>query len=333
MAMVNGYFHSTYYSEPTRFLYTWTIPNFSKLRQDIGGEDLLLPNGKDCSFSLRRDLGDLRLSMKTTCTLLTCSVTIFTCNGAALIRKKFMKTNEVKGGFSYYHLHLTLHDFNDLKDLPENVLFIVFGIHDPELMYKNFSTLQNGPKNEYLNYFRNLAADIKNAPDSLWKEKVTLRVGNDTEVVNKAVLCSRSPVFARMLESDMENCVTIDDVTIEGIRDFVYFLHSGIVLDKGIDSLHNLYYIANKYDVAELFQESRNLLVSKFHPENVCKTLKLSRMFNDDYLNFSAMLFIQSNLRLVVNTEGWIDLMINEPKTAMKIIDFFFLDMKTRLDL
>ncbi|GFY68445.1 speckle-type POZ protein [Trichonephila inaurata madagascariensis] len=234
MAKANGYFHSTYYTKPTRFLYTWTIPNFSELKQKLDGEDLLLPNGKYCSFSLSRNLGSLSLSMKTTCCLLNCNVTIYTCNGVALIRRNPFNFNRIRERIYYSQLHLNLYMFDSLQDLPENVLFIVFSILDPEMMETSFSTHQDdGSENRYLNYFRELATDIKKAPDDLLKEKVTLRVGDDTQVVNMAVLCSRSPVFARMLASDMrekeENCVTIDDVNIEGIRGLVDFLHSGIV--------------------------------------------------------------------------------------------------------
>ncbi|GFV47668.1 hypothetical protein TNCV_1708641 [Trichonephila clavipes] len=171
---------------PTRFLYAWTIPNFSELRQKLDGEDLLLPNGKYCLLSLTRNAKELRLSMKSSSCFLTCSVTIFNCNGMALIFREPFKNINMKEEFYYSLLHLNLNKLN-LRDLPENVLFIVFSIFDTEMMENNFSTYQDGSENGYLNYFRELATDIKKAPDDILKEKVTLRVGDDTEVGDKAV--------------------------------------------------------------------------------------------------------------------------------------------------
>ncbi|GFV47669.1 speckle-type POZ protein [Trichonephila clavipes] len=197
-------------------------------------------------------------------------------------------------------------------------------------MQKRVAIRQGASENAYLSYLKNLAEDFKSKPDKLSKEKVTLRVGDDTEVVNKAVLCSRSPVFARMLESDMrekqENCVTIDDVKMEAVRGLISYLYSGIVPKTDTYFLYDLYLLANKYDISELGDECRHLLVSNFTVENVCEVLSLSSMCSDDYLKFSAMLFMGSNLRQVVTTLGWKDLMINEPKTALKVADFFHLN-------
>ncbi|GFQ93945.1 speckle-type POZ protein [Trichonephila clavata] len=184
----------------------------------------------------------------------------------------------------------------NLEDIEQkDTLFIVCDIWNWEAIQKRFCIRQGSSETAFLNYLKNLAADIKNTPDDLWKEKVYLCVGDDIVVVNKAVLCSRSPVFARMLESDMrekkENSIKIDDVNIEVIRGLVSFLYSGIVPVMDIDSLLNLYYIGSKYDITELSHECRHLLVSKFNTENVCKTLKLSLIYNDDYLKLSAMLF------------------------------------------
>ncbi|GFX72245.1 speckle-type POZ protein [Trichonephila clavipes] len=160
-----------------------------------------------------------------------------------------------------------------LQGLPKDTLFIVCDISDPEVSQKRFSIRQGGSENVHLNYLKNLAADFKNNPDHLSKEKVTPRVGDDTEVVNKAVLCSQSPVFARMLESDMqekmENCVTIDDVKIETVRGLISYLCSGIVPNTDTNFLYDLYFIANKYDISELRDECRHVLDSKFTVENV----------------------------------------------------------------
>ncbi|GFV47667.1 hypothetical protein TNCV_1708631 [Trichonephila clavipes] len=52
---------------------------------------------------------------------------------------------------------------------------------------KRFSNCQGGSENSYLNYLQKLAADIKNTPEDILKENMTLRVGDDTEVGDKAV--------------------------------------------------------------------------------------------------------------------------------------------------
>ncbi|GFY68444.1 speckle-type POZ protein [Trichonephila inaurata madagascariensis] len=208
---------SIYHARPAHFLYTWKVEDFNKIDRTLNGKDLLLPNGENCSFSFDRLVDCLRLSMKSSSCSLACDVTLFTCNGKALFRSKFFKFSEKKEKYVYsIRLELNKEDNKKLHALPKDILFIVCDVCDSEAMQKRLSIRQGASENAYLSYLKNLAEDFKSKPDELFFEKVTLCVGEDTEVVNKVVLCSRSPVFSTMLECNMrekeENCVTIDDI-------------------------------------------------------------------------------------------------------------------------
>lgn len=325
----NGYYDSTYYAGCAHFLYTWTVQDFSKIDGIVNGSEFLLPGDKNCSFSLCRLLDVLRLSMISSCCSLTCDISFFSCTGVTLFRRNFMKFSDKKEHKYLYTIRLQLKedDIKKLGGLPEDTLVIICDIRDSAVQNERFVVREGGSENGYLDYLKKLANNIKCTPDVLLEDIVSLCVGSETEIVNKAVLCSRSPVFAKMLVCDMvekrENSVKIDDIKIEVLRGLITFLYSGIVPDCDFKFLYDLYYTANKYDISQLLDECRHLLVSKFTIENVCEILEISIMCNDDYLKFNTMLFIGSNLRRVVTTAGWKSLMTSEPKTTLKVMDFF----------
>ncbi|GBN26353.1 hypothetical protein AVEN_179928-1, partial [Araneus ventricosus] len=188
----------------------------------------------------------------------------------------------------------------------------------------NISSSTSARNSEYL---KSLEADLKNYSIAFSKEKVSLRVGQETEIVNKAVLCARSPVFAKVFASDMRehknNTIIITDIKMPVLRSLVSFLCSGLLPDCDFDFLCDLYYAANKYDIRELHQACIKLFLYKITLGNIVRVLKLSSSYNDDLLMSAAMTLISANIETIILTSDWKDLMCDDPEMALKASTFF----------
>ena len=96
--------------------------------------------------------------------------------------------------------------------------------------------------------------------DQLWSSvgnklftDIEFHVGGQVIPAHKVVVAARSPVFAAMFQSDMEesrtNQVKISDIEPTVFRDFLYFLYTGRLNSANI---HDLYMAADKYQVETL---------------------------------------------------------------------------------
>ncbi|GFS55275.1 speckle-type POZ protein [Nephila pilipes] len=327
----NGFYDTIYYSGPNCFLYTWTVQDFGKIKRSMNGSQILLPDCIKTEFTLCKLLDCFRLSMKSPCNTLTCNVTFFNCIGVALFSRSLKKSAERVEMEYYYCMLMAFKEeaYKELQNLPKDILVIVCDISQSEEQTKQFALRKGSSRNGYLDYLQMLAADLRNATEDFSREKLSLCVGNEIEFINKAVLCSRSRVFAKMFECDMrekkETVVTITDVSMHVLKSLVSFLYTGIVPDRDCSFLCELYSAADKYDIPDLREECHRQLVSKFTPDNVCDIMEMSNKYSDEHLKFSAMLYIGSNLKSVVTTESWKDLMHYDPKVALDVIDFLYL--------
>ena len=111
----------------------------------------------------------------------------------------------------------------------------------------------------------NVALGMKNMfTDTLFTD-LTIKCGGEEFKVHKAVLASQSPVFRRMLESDMKeqrtNVIEISDTDPQVISNLLAYLYSDDAPD--VDTLANkLLVIANKYALSQLFEICENKLKS-----------------------------------------------------------------------
>ena len=103
-------------------------------------------------------------------------------------------------------------------------------------------------------------------PIQLWsasREKmftdVELKVGNRTFHVHRAILSARSPVFAAMFVSDMDEShtgiVEIKDIDADVFERFLEFLYTGRL--RTTQNLGVLWTAANKYDIKTLEEISQ----------------------------------------------------------------------------
>ncbi|GFS88440.1 speckle-type POZ protein [Nephila pilipes] len=322
------YFHEeTYCVEGVcnHFFYTWVAHDFSKIDRDITGSEFLIQDDIKCQFTVYHVLNCLRITMRSLCRTLTCDISLFTCTGELLVCQSVAKQSENTERVYVYNFLITGKEevYNKLLAIPNDILVVRCRISISE--EKKFAVRQGRPQPGHMNYLKKLATVLQNTPDEFQKQEVSLCVGDEKEIVNKAVLCSRSPVFAKMFQCDMlemrDNIVKINDIKIHILRGLVSFLYTGIVPDGDANFLIDLYYTANKYDIPELRDECRQELTLKFTTESVCDALILSALYDDKSLKFSSMLFIASHLKLVMSTEGWHNLMHNEPKIALEIVN------------
>ncbi|GBM78373.1 hypothetical protein AVEN_211704-1, partial [Araneus ventricosus] len=244
----------------TYYLCTWSIRNFSSI-QNACSEGFQKEGGFNCKVRLSVNQEEVKIIVE--CIfyyyyVINCCVTISTDSGTVLFHKTFDNAaapcnNQFKDTVS-----ITGEDFQKLKELPNDTFVLTCritrsGVDDAILKYNPINFAIN-----ISTYLKTLEADLKKYSGAFSKQKVNLRVGGATEVVNKAVLCSRSPVFEKMFGNEMRehenNTVIITDIKMPVLRALVSFLCSGLLPDCDFDFLCDLYYAANKYGIWELHQ-------------------------------------------------------------------------------
>ncbi|GBN04707.1 Speckle-type POZ protein [Araneus ventricosus] len=168
---------------------------------------------------------------------------------------------------------------------------------------------------------KKLTAAFRNSSELTLKEKVLLRVGEETE----AVLCTRSPVFAKMFENDMkelkENMVAVEDIKMPVLKALVSFLYTGKLPNYNFDFLCDLYYASDKYDIPELRQVCIDLLLPNILLENIFRALKLAFLHNIE--RFTVMTLMAANIGTLVSTNAWTNLITDEPEIAVEVLNFF----------
>ncbi|KAG8184015.1 hypothetical protein JTE90_024472 [Oedothorax gibbosus] len=159
--------------------------------------------------------------------------------------------------------------------------------------------------------------------DSLYTD-LTLSVGNRVLRVHKSVLCARSPVFAKMLKSPMDekekDVITIPDIDLPILKTFIEFLYSGDMPDAEFETACALYYAADKYEVPSLQKECANVLLDKLDIENSCQVLALANRHSDEELKGLVLHFMQSEFDAILGTDSWMDFVKVETDLAVEVM-------------
>ncbi|GBN92355.1 Speckle-type POZ protein [Araneus ventricosus] len=300
----------TYHAKTIYYLCTWSIRNFS-LIQNACSERFQRLLGFKCKFKLSVDQEVLKIIVEciVRCHALECCITFSTDSGTVLFHKTLDNAAACYIAF-VGTVSITGEDFQKLKELPNDTFVLTCRITIRSGV--DNAILKFNPSNTAINistYLKTLEVDVKKYSGAFSKQKVNLCVGEETEFVNKAVLCSRSPVFEKMFGNEMRehenNTVIITDIKMPVLRALVSFLCSGLLPDCNFDFLCDLYYAANKYDIRELHQACVKFLCDKITVENVLRVLKLSLLHNDELLKSVAMTLISANIETVVLTSDW----------------------------
>nr|XP_042909499.1 speckle-type POZ protein-like [Parasteatoda tepidariorum] len=144
-----------------------------------------------------------------------------------------------------------------------------------------------------------------------------IKVGDKSFPVHKNILAAHSPVFMKMMTNDfMEsktNSFTITDAVPEVFELFLRSLYGGELENQSWDSLKELYYLVDKYDVGFLKVECTDAVISCLSVDLVCEILKLAYSFSNSDLKTVAINFAVNHIKKIVPREDWKELVKTHP--------------------
>lgn len=154
---------------------------------------------------------------------------------------------------------------------------------------------------------------------------VTFSMDGQTLHAHKAVICSRSPVFATMFSLDMQeknsNTVCIQGGVSAHVFDcFLLYLYTSTIEDKESDTVFVLYSLACQYDVESLRKECSRLLSSRLTVECACNVLELADLHEDRDLKEAAKTFLLENICQVVGQVQWAELISTKPHLVEEVM-------------
>ena len=128
--------------------------------------------------------------------------------------------------------------------------------------------------------------------------------------VHKAILASRSPVFAKMFSSDMlesaTNSLTLPDIEPDVLKELLTYIYTGECPNIKEHAL-TLLGQAEKYELSHLKALCEERLSYDLQISNVAKILVLADTFKAEQLKRNALLFINEHGHEVQSTDGWED--------------------------
>ncbi|GBM29080.1 Speckle-type POZ protein B [Araneus ventricosus] len=157
---------------------------------------------------------------------------------------------------------------------------------------------------------------------------VTFKTGTEILEAHKSILCSRSPVFSAMFDSDMKETINkkveIVDMDTDTLDRFLLFLYSETLEDVTWDRATNLLYAANKYQVESLKVECSSFLLSNISEANVCEALKLSDLYQDEKLKSACQNLIFEQEARIFSSREWETLTVENPLLSAKTLQNHF---------
>ena len=138
---------------------------------------------------------------------------------------------------------------------------------------------------------------------------VTLAVGNEKFKAHKAILSARSPVFRAMLKHDgfkeqQENFVRITDHDPKVVKEMLKFIYTGEAPELK-EKAHDLFCIADKYQLERLKQLCEKQLWTDISVKNVVDTLLLAMTHDLVRLKRRCTRFIANHIAEVMKTKEW----------------------------
>ncbi|CAL1299421.1 unnamed protein product [Larinioides sclopetarius] len=312
------------------YFFTWSIPEVSMTTKlEVTSYLFEMPNETKYFASLSGSEDKITFTISSTNERLKCFVSMIIGSKTILLSNSTDAPVRSDAGW-YKHNLITLSSedevFKKLRQNPNSTLaFICKMINRPNVSVKSIAT--NGTSTDGLYNLRPLAAVLGNSSESSLKEKVVLKVDEETQTVSKAVLCGLSPVFAKMFENDMRevnnNVVTITDIKMNVLKILISFLYTGKLPDCDVDMICELYYAADKYDVAELRQICVDLIIPQISMENMHCVMKLAFAHDDELLKSTVTALIATNIETWLSSDDWKNLIDDEPKIAAEVLNFF----------
>ncbi|GBN31493.1 Speckle-type POZ protein B [Araneus ventricosus] len=138
---------------------------------------------------------------------------------------------------------------------------------------------------------------------------VELKTQSTSFWVHKTVLCARSPVFLAMFTGEMKEktskCVEIEDLENDTLEKFLAFLYTDNFEESQWNSVVELYYAADKYQVERLKCFCRSFFANNIDDLNVCELLMLADKHSDFHLKFRVEDYILRHHKRIFRSSAW----------------------------
>lgn len=155
---------------------------------------------------------------------------------------------------------------------------------------------------------------------------VEFAVGDQTIKAHKNILCSRSNVFASMLQSNMvegkTGRVDIQDMDATHFQQFLRCLYTGMLPELTVDSAFQFYEASDKYSVDAMKKQCADFLMDNLSAENACDILVLSDQHSDTDFKNSIMEYIIKE-KIPYAGQKWKDFCKGNPILAVEVYSLF----------
>ncbi|CAL1294368.1 unnamed protein product [Larinioides sclopetarius] len=152
---------------------------------------------------------------------------------------------------------------------------------------------------------------------------IKLQVRNETVQAHRAVLCSRSPVFQEMFETEMpDSKKVINDIDMTTLKHMLKFMYTENIENLNFENALKLYTVADKYEYEALRKKCSLILTSNIQPANVCEILRLSNGCGDDELKTSSLNYIRLHANEVFALGEWKSFVLNNVLLASEALGY-----------
>ncbi|CAL1282495.1 unnamed protein product [Larinioides sclopetarius] len=300
-----------------------TVENVSKLpyRKKVIGPDFYLTPESMCCVSFKKCESALYvyISNKTTAEIkIVRTLVLYDCNNKKLHEDRDENIFSLVKGTDV-DLIEKVENRSRFDTLTKDKLVIYLCVNIEEIIGGKIKCFTNDTDPE-----KKLKEDLKTMLENPINSDVSLQVGNERIPVHWSVLCSRSPYFKRMFESEMkervQNSVIITDISIATLKNLIEFLYTANFCESdqrgGLEELFEIYYGAEKYEVMDLRTLCACKIMKNASVDNVLQILQLSHLHNDKDLKMKVMSFIRLHSKAVLQTDGWKRFEASEPLAA-----------------
>ncbi|OLP93811.1 BTB/POZ and MATH domain-containing protein 6 [Symbiodinium microadriaticum] len=222
-------------------------------------------------------------------------------------------------------------------------------VHDDALTLK--FVLEVRPERPYSSHV--LAGEVVDVPEpTLHRDTLTLleeagssdmhfRVQGEVIHVHSQVLCARSEVFKKQLNSGMQEAnsklIVIEDCNVATFKDFLKFLYTDTLPtvedlaeeparqslkedgSRHPSQMEALWAVAHKYQVERLQRWCEAQLCKQLSAERVCSVLRQAHVFEATQLEKVCLSYIKDNFAEVLGLQAYSDLMSKWPEVALKV--------------
>lgn len=153
---------------------------------------------------------------------------------------------------------------------------------------------------------------------------VTIKVEDKQYVAHKAMFGIRSPVFMNMFKYQMSENITgvvdIDDCDAEVFREFMRYIYASRVSKTFPRVLFPLYFVADKYQVADLKAYCLEQIKDIICVENFCKCAVLCFQYNEERFMDIVTEFLAENMTEIRKSEEWRNFYSENPEEADELL-------------